>query len=229
MHRSGTSCLAGSLENAGVHLGDVVQRSPHNLKGNRESKPLRAINDDLLAFNGGSWDKIPAKLHWDAGLRARRDAHIAEFQDIPVWGFKDPRCLLTIPFWREALPHMCLVATFRHPASVIQSLSERSGLSPATPPLRLWYDYNSILVELCRAETVPLVCFDWPDEVYRERLGHLAETLGLSAGKAKDGFFEDALRRSKPTWPAGSKQQDRRLLKQAEELYQTLLGLTRNV
>ncbi len=35
MHRSGTSCLAGSLQQGGMYLGDVYEHSPHNIKGNR--------------------------------------------------------------------------------------------------------------------------------------------------------------------------------------------------
>ena len=37
MHRSGTSCLAGSLQEAGIYLGDVVTSAAHNQKGNREN------------------------------------------------------------------------------------------------------------------------------------------------------------------------------------------------
>ena len=37
MHRSGTSCLAGSLEQQGLFLGETNTRGPFNLRGNRES------------------------------------------------------------------------------------------------------------------------------------------------------------------------------------------------
>lgn len=35
MHRSGTSCLTGLLQQAGVALGNVVKEAAHNKKGNR--------------------------------------------------------------------------------------------------------------------------------------------------------------------------------------------------
>ena len=37
MHRSGTSCLAGCLEDLGLTLGKVNRAAPHNLKGNNEN------------------------------------------------------------------------------------------------------------------------------------------------------------------------------------------------
>ena len=40
MHRSGTSCLAGCLEELGLHLGTVITSAPHNKKGNRENPEL---------------------------------------------------------------------------------------------------------------------------------------------------------------------------------------------
>ncbi len=226
MHRSGTSCLAGCLEHAGVFLGDVVNHSPHNRKGNKESKSLRAINEDLLALNGGSWDHVPTTLTWNAGLQARRDAHIANFRVIPLWGFKDPRCVLTLPFWREALPEMRFVATFRHPAAVVRSLSKRSGLISETAPLQLWIDYNQILLRLCRTETVPLICFDWPDEAYLAALGKLAIKLGLTTGGVEQGFFESELRNPAVGWPASRPREDQSIVTQAEDLYQTLLRQT---
>ena len=69
MHRSGTSSLAGSLEEAGLHLGEVVTRADHNQKGNRESLAMRDLNDRLLEHNGGAWDRPPPALAWDDDFR----------------------------------------------------------------------------------------------------------------------------------------------------------------
>jgi len=218
MHRSGTSCLAGSLEFAGVHLGNVVNKSPHNAKGNKENKALRQINEDLLAFNGGSWDRLPGQLRWNSNLKARRDTHLAGFKGIPLWGFKDPRCLATLPFWSDALGEMHLVATVRHPATVAQSLSSRPGLAPRTEPLQLWIDYNQRLLRLCRSDTVHLVCFDWPEAVYLDALKRLSSILGLPEASGKTQFFESGLRGADPVWPSVP----HRRKAQAEELYQAL-------
>ena len=64
MHRSGTSLLTGTLQEAGLVLGDVVTAAPHNRKGNRESLPIRALHDDLMQRAGGDWDRPPQQVSW---------------------------------------------------------------------------------------------------------------------------------------------------------------------
>ena len=41
MHRSGTSLLTGSLEAAGLHLGEVNNAARYNPKGNKENESIR--------------------------------------------------------------------------------------------------------------------------------------------------------------------------------------------
>ena len=64
MHRSGTSCVTGSLQQAGLFLGDCHTWNPHNTKGNRENQDFVDLNDAVLAFNNGAWDKPPKKSVW---------------------------------------------------------------------------------------------------------------------------------------------------------------------
>lgn len=87
MNRSGTSCLAGSLENRGLFFVDVVNYAKHNVKGNKESLDCVAINNDVMALNNGSWDQPPKRLVWNDHLRDRRDAFISSYAARPVWGF----------------------------------------------------------------------------------------------------------------------------------------------
>jgi len=61
MHRSGTSLLAGTLQECGLDLGDVITASPANEKGNRESWALMALHEDLLRKAGGSWNQPPGQ------------------------------------------------------------------------------------------------------------------------------------------------------------------------
>lgn len=222
MHRSGTSCLAGSLESSGVDLGEVVNKSRNNLKGNKESKVLRRINEDVLAHSGGSWDALPKEVSWTRELEDRRDAHIAGFSDVSLWGFKDPRCLATLPFWRDSLDDMRFVATFRHPALVAHSLSNRPGLEPKTAPVQLWIDYNQRLLRLCETETVHLVCFDWSEKEYLAGLERLNSVLGLDPPRDKGQFFASDLRKTGLAWPETPPE----IKDEAEQLYQSLLSHT---
>ena len=106
MHRSGTSSLAGCLEDAGVVLGEVGASNKNNLKGNRESKKIISLHKDLLKTNGGRWDDPPETLLWKAKHKRTRDGIIADFAKFPVWGFKDPRAILALDGWSEALPEL---------------------------------------------------------------------------------------------------------------------------
>ena len=197
MHRSGTSSLAGCLEECGVYLGEVVNLAPHNRKGNKENLPLRSINDDVLELSGGSWDRPPDRLSWNDDLRQRRDEHIDGYRSFKVWGFKDPRTVLTLPFWLEADPSMRLVGTFRHPKAVVQSLLRRKGLRPAVGPLDLWKQYNLKLLEYRAQYDFPLVSFDLPPDKYSRAIREIAHSLGLADPVETGlGFFENELRSS---------------------------------
>jgi hypothetical protein len=90
MHRSGTSCLAGSLQQRGLYLGDVFEQNPFNLKGNRENKDIILLNNELLKANGGSWDNPPEEIHWGKNLIKKRDKIIKKFvsQSKTNWGFR---------------------------------------------------------------------------------------------------------------------------------------------
>ena len=192
MHRSGTSCLAGSLQQAGLHLGDVHTANPFNRRGNREHPRVMALNDAVLAANGGRWDNPALALHWGPALRAERAAVLEEL--VPAqgpWGFKDPRTVFTLPFWQEAVPAWKFAGTYRHPAAVARSLAHRNRFSHARG-LALWREYNQRLLTLARRYAVPLIRFDQAPEAYRADLVGLLQHLGLEPAAAD--FFQPELR-----------------------------------
>ena len=195
MHRSGTSCLAGSLEEAGLYLGEVNTAAPHNAKGNRESRVIMELQDDLLRANGGDWDAPPREVIWPVEYRARRDAIIATYPTERIWGFKDPRTLLTLSGWLEALPSVRFVGTFRHPLAVAASLHARNGVA-VEKSLALWETYNRLLLDYQRQWDFPMVSFDWPPERYQQRLKAIIPTMGLNVPANGFSFFESALRRN---------------------------------
>jgi hypothetical protein len=197
MHRSGTSCLAGSLQQRGLHLGEVYESRPYNRKGNRENQQVMDLNNAVLAASGGAWDRPPRQLRWDPADEAARDAIIAGLgagsADAP-WGFKDPRSLLTLPFWQVAIPDARLVGTFRHPARVAASLRARDPGMAVETALELWRDYNERLLAACTASPFPIVDFDAEPDAYRRALDNVAAALGLSSPEGGDVFFEVGLR-----------------------------------
>lgn len=195
MHRSGTSCLSGCLEERGLDLGDVSNAAPFNKKGNKENLEFRAINDAVLSLSGGAWDRPPEQLRWDNDLRDRRDAYLAKYKSLDLWGAKDPRTLLTLPFWQEAEIKLLCVGTFRHPAAVASSLEARPRMIPATPSLNLWKHYNLKLLNYARYYHVPLICFDLSAAAYLDSVDKISQSLGLNQHSHKEkSFFEERYR-----------------------------------
>jgi hypothetical protein len=194
MHRSGTSCLAGILEKAGVYFGAVSKSNSFNEKGNFENKRIMKLHDDLLECSGGSWDNPPARLTWPEKLTKERGSIVDEYGHSAVWGFKDPRVLFALEGWLEALPQAELVATFRHPLAVAQSLLRRNGF-PAEKSLELWARYNRRLLHYRNRASFPLLSFDLAPEAYLKKAEGLLRSLGLAGAAASGEFFNPNLRR----------------------------------
>lgn len=198
MHRSGTSSLAGSLQQRGLYLGDVYESRPHNRKGNRENQRIMDLNDTVLRCSGGAWDAPPDALRWDLDCEAARDAIVADLErgagDRP-WGFKDPRTLLTLPFWREPLPGARLLGTFRHPAQVVRSLRARDPSTDIDAAFSLWHEYNRRLLAVHATAPFPLADFDAGRTEYLDILNAMTRWVGLDApDTGTEPFFEDELR-----------------------------------
>lgn len=147
MHRSGTSLVSRILNLLGVHLGTlqaVSGRGDDNPKGYWEHHPLALLNDEILARFGGQWDEPPAfPASWsrDPRLEDLKDKarHLLteHFAAEPVWGWKDPRTCLTIPFWQDLIGSIRYVMCVRNPCAVAASLLHRNGMS-AEKADRLW-------------------------------------------------------------------------------------------
>lgn len=193
MHRSGTSCLTGSLQEAGIDLGDCHTWNPHNRKGNRENQRIVDLNDAVLAANAASWDRPRAKVTWrDSDLSAAR-AIIEANRTSLSFGFKDPRTLLTLEGWRLALPEMEFIGIFRHPLDVAQSLNNRSGMA-IEQGLALWFQYNRRLWWHYRRRPFPVLCFDDSEAAFKAKLAGVLTRMGFDAKRWPGEFFEGALR-----------------------------------
>ena len=197
MHRSGTSMLAGSLQEAGLELGDVITKAPHNQKGNRENGAIMFMHEDLLACNGGSWDHPPETVRWEQLHKAVRDLFISGFNETAMWGFKDPRTLLTLDGWLEVLPGVQFVGIFRHPSLVALSLNRRNKL-PFEQGLRLWEVYNQRLLCLHQEQPFPLIEFHGDAVHLREKLQQLIKVLDLPFKHRTLTFLEDHFRQASP-------------------------------
>lgn len=216
MHRSGTSFLTGSLQEAGLELGKHSTWNPHNLKGNRENGDIVAFHDALLAARGHAWDNPPvvAPSWTDAEFAAAREL-IRGYDGVKRWGFKDPRALLAVEGWQALLPQLRFVGIFRHPSAVADSLQARGGM-PREQALGLWKAYNSRLLELHGRVKFPVLCFDQDEESLHRQLDDVMRGFGLQP-PVTERFFSSELKHHRHG--------DEKLSPELDAMYQALKAI----
>ena len=70
---------------------------------------------------------------------------IQERRSLNVWGWKDPRSSITLPFWKSLIPALKVVVCLRHPWEVARSLNRRNEM-PIPAGLALWRTYQCSLL-----------------------------------------------------------------------------------
>jgi sulfotransferase family protein len=194
--RSGTSLTTRILNVLGVELGPEAGLMPAAAANNRtgfwEHEDIANLNEDIFAtlsdppppyLQGWRW---PPRLQpgWeqdprlDPHRRAARSILRRDFAGRALWGWKDPRCSLTLPFWQQLVAEMRYVICVRHPLDVAASLAVRDRM-PIDESVRLWLRYMSEAVESTDGGQRIFVHYedffdDWASESTR-----LATFLGL--------------------------------------------------
>ena len=216
MARTGTSVTTRILNILGVSLGEpealLGAIEQINDKGFYEHYAIMRLNTALLRRLGGSWrDPPPLPPGWESDpglddLREQAAAIIAnEFADEPLWGFKDPRTCLTLPFWRPLIGPAAFVICHRHPLEIADSLLRRDALT-TEQSIALWRRYTAGAIAATADD--PRVIIG-----YRSELGDpfaacqkLASFLGVpecagdpSVRREVDGWVDHGLRHHEHT------------------------------
>lgn len=153
MHRSATSLVAKGLHNAGVHMGDkLIPADRGNPEGYFEDAIVSNLNRAILRKAGGDWLNPPSE---DSILAVKKDT---AFMDVienlvqqrlatgaPLWGWKDPRTVLTIRLFHQFLVNPHYIAVFRNPTDVAASLFRRDRI-PTSAGVALAKTYNKRLL-----------------------------------------------------------------------------------
>jgi GT2 family glycosyltransferase/glycosyltransferase involved in cell wall biosynthesis len=185
-HRSGTSMLTRLLHACGLYLGPESALMPpqaDNPEGFWEHLGFVAVNDELLNELGGAWDLPPRsdenfsdpRLH---SLTMKARLLIEGFDSARVWGWKDPRNSLTLPFWQNVLPGLKTLIIVRNPLEAAHSMRERNGMSYSFG-LRLWEIYNRRLIDGANAEDRLVTHYDLFFEDPANELRRIAYFIGL--------------------------------------------------
>jgi hypothetical protein len=177
MHRSGTSLTARILNLIGVDLGPEERMLPglahDNPTGFWEQERITALNEHIFGAFGTDWWRPPPMLPgWEKApelepLRDEARRVLSElFARDGLWGFKDPRLSLTLPFWRALIPEMWCVVCLRNPLDVAASLKARDpNTFPLGDSIDLWLRYTAAALELTASDRRTLLFYeDWFDQ-----------------------------------------------------------------
>jgi hypothetical protein len=196
MSRSGTSLTTRILNLLGVQLGaaeDLMNPIPgDNPTGFWEHEEIKDLNEQILLTLGDApigeawryppplsagWERSPLLAHHNSAARLllRRS-----FGGAPLWGWKDPRNCLTLPFWQRLVPKMCYVICVRDPLDVAASLAERNGV-PHEEALRLWLLYTSRALIHTSGRPRVLVSYEGYFPSWQRQVMYLAGFLGTPA------------------------------------------------
>jgi LPS sulfotransferase NodH len=208
MHRSGTSVLTRGLQSLGVFLGDeFLNTQPDNPTGYWEDRVIVGLNERLLDLFGLDWESISLiqDTQWHSAVVAalQHEAVVrlqSHFMTHALWGFKDPRTLRLLPFWRAVFQSLDVddryVLAIRNPISVATSLLRRQSMPPATSHMiSLVY----LVPHLHEIADRPFVVVDYDLLVAdpREQLARVRRALelpfGAAAAAAIDRFSTDFL------------------------------------
>ncbi len=193
MHRSGTSTLSGTLLEAGLYLGSVLDsKFARNPKGLQEAPSILHMHENLLGANGGSWHEPPDQIKWLPLHKAVRNLFIESRAGHKIWGFKDPRTLLVLEGWLQVLPDAQCVGIFRHPAEVALSIQSRNNFDLGKC-FDIWTSYNQKLLDFQRAREFPILEFTSEHSRMAETLSVAVQRLGLNAA-TEQTFFDNTLK-----------------------------------
>ena len=187
MHRSGTSVAARLLNLLGVYLGPekrLMEAGLDNPTGFWEHRELTRLNEEILGCLGGchleppelapGWIKHPAL----ETIRHRaRQIIDDEFGKVALWGWKDPRNCLTLPFWQDLLPSMKYLICLRNPVDVARSIERRNGVRFENG-IRLWCGHITHAIQATRGQNRLLLFYEDVLTAPQDEFSRLAQFVG---------------------------------------------------
>lgn len=204
MHRSGTSMLMRMLSLLGVDVGkNTLPANPDNKAGYWEDMAILEININLVKAVGCDWRGFASRSML---LKAAESMKIIDVRPVlsanistylenqfqsSHWGWKDPRTVLTFPFWQRCLntygySSIRPIILVRHPVSCARSLVK---VYPAEygphmytfeAGIELWGDYYEILMSYMESDWQVIMQHDLLDQkIAKSVLGRCCKHINL--------------------------------------------------
>lgn len=208
MHRSGTSALAGLLQQMGARLGtdlELMPPKPDNPVGFFERLDVFDLHQSALQSLGAEWDVVSKLLEpverrrrleeLEPSLRVEMDEVVAGLSGDGIAVLKDPRFSLLLPLWSRVLDPVVAISTYRPPEIVAASLEKRDGI-PLRIGVALWEAYQICLLQQSAEVPTFVVSYDQlllDPEAQARRLGRILEK---AAPNRVDGLETDQVSRS---------------------------------
>ena len=229
MHRSGTSAISGLLDELGVFMGENLYgpQKGVNEKGFFENIKVVKLNDKLFDALYQSWDD-PFAYNFEGAYSNSYEPFEAkttsllerEYGGHELWGMKDPRTSLHLPFWHKQISQQniepCYLMMLRNPLEVVTSLKKRNGFS-TNKGLILWCNYTLSTYLFCHEKKFIVVDFNQLISAPEKVLNTVSKTFNLNLPKNNTSFIEKKLRNNISDENASDT-----LSKLALEIYQAL-------
>ena len=141
---------------------------------------------------------------------------------------RTPRTTLTLEGWLDALPHLEMVGTVRHPLAVARSLRGRPRGPELPEGLRLWTAYNARLWKWYCRRGFPIVSFDASADQLAAALREVTRRLDLPGESLEAApFFDPELRHQIDPAEDEEKEDVTLLTDETRQLYERLTMATK--
>ena len=200
MHRSGTSLTASLLQSAGVNIGNrLMGKNTGNSKGHFEDLDFVEFHQQVLEsqdINPAGWTEQKQIKVQRQHLAAAKSL-LAARQDLPLWGWKDPRTTLFLYFWSSLIPDAKYILLYRSPWEVVDSLFRRGDVffrDNLSLTVSQWCNYNRAVLDFYQHKPSQCLLFQIESVIYNPDIvvELINRKFGLSL-RSPDKMYEESL------------------------------------
>ncbi|MFZ4115570.1 MAG: sulfotransferase family protein [Chthoniobacterales bacterium] len=190
VHRSGTSAITKGLETMGASLGHaLIAPNIFNEKGYWEDSDFHKLNLEMLDFFDDRLRRILPLTEEETMLLCQKgyfeqasELLCKKSKQYPLFGIKDPRFSLLLPFWKKVLQEreveVSFVIALRNPLNVA-ACQEQFKNQHREKSLWIWISYLLSCLEHSQGEKRHIVDYDELLKNPKYQMERLAKTFEL--------------------------------------------------